>query len=156
MDATDETRVEVRPIVAEEVPLLRSCLEGLAAYHNRLDTAFSGVYPTMPIENHLEHMKDHIVNDSALIVGVFPSEGGLAGFGMASFEGAYGEIDYLFLDGELRGEGWGERILEMLLAYLRRKGAGFVDVKVVRENPAVRFYEKFDFTPRCVTLSTRL
>lgn len=152
----DENNEEIRSLTSDEVPLLRPCLEGLAAYHNRVAASFSGVYPTMPIATHLEHMKEHIRNDTALIIGLFLADGTLGGFGMASYEDAYGEIDYLFVHKSLRGEGRGGQILDLLLAYLREKKVEFVDLKVVLGNPAKRFYQKYGFAVRSETMSLQI
>lgn len=152
----DENNEEVRSLTCDEVPLLRPCLEGLAAYHNRVAVSFSGVYPTMPVDTHLAHMKDHVANDTARIVGLFLQDGTLGGFGMSSYEGSYGEVDYLFVHKSLRGEGRGRQILALLMDYLKEKKVAFVDLKVVLGNPAKRFYEKCGFATRSEVMSMHL
>lgn len=153
---TQKRKEEVRPLTPEEVPLLRRCLEGLATYHNRVARSFAGRYPIMPIDVHLSHMREHLVNGTALLVGLFFPDGRIRGFGMASYEGDYGEIDYLFIDKELRGDGRGDKIMERLLSFLDEKGVGFVDLKVVLGNPARRFYEKYGFRVRTEVMSRTL
>lgn len=151
-----EDKETLRPITPDEVPLLRPCLEKLAAYHNQVATSFSGIYPTMPIDTHLAHMKDHINHGTALLVGLFLPDGTLGGFGMASHEDNYGEIDYLFINNELRGGGRGGRILGMLQEYLKGQGVRFIDLHVVLGNPAKRFYQSFGFKKRSETLSMEI
>ena len=146
----------IRTVREDEVSLLRPCLEGLAAYHNQMAEDFAGVYPTMPIDSHLGHMKEHIVNDTALLLGLFPPEGGLAGFAMASYEGEYGEIDYLFIDESLRDSGFGGQMMEAMLAWLKEKGVTFIDLKVIVGNPAKDFYKNFGFRPRAEVMSLRV
>lgn len=146
----------IRSLTSDEVPLLQPCLESLAAFHNRVASSFRGMYPIMPIEVHLNHMKDHVNNGTAIIVGLFMPDGTLGGFGMASNEGAFGEIDYLFVRKELRGGRRGDRIMRRLLDFLRERNVSFVDINVVKGNPAAKFYEKFDFVPRSEILSRRL
>ncbi len=149
------TQAIIRPITAEEVQLIQPCLEGLADHHNQTAADFSGIYPTMPIENHLKHMKEHVENNTALLLGLFLDDGSLAGFGMASAEAGYGEIDYLYVRNDLRGSSWGGQILEKLLEYLDQTGVRLIDVKVVDGNPARNFYEKHGFSLRSVVLSRK-
>lgn len=145
----------IRGLTCDEIPLIRPCLEGLAAYHNHVAKAFRGIYPTMPIDTHLMHMRDHVANDTALLLGLFRTDGTLGGFGMASYEDGYGEIDYLYLCKELRRGGYGGKILEKLLAYLKAKNVGFVDLQLVMGNPSKSFYEKHGFRPRSEIMSMR-
>ena len=148
--------MEIRTLTAAEVPLLRDCMEGLAAYHNKTALSFAGAYPMMPTETHLAHMAEHIENKTALILGLFSRDGTLSGFAMASHEGKFGEVDYLFIKKKLRGERFGRLLLEHLLAHLRKNGVDFVDVHVVLGNPAKSFYEKFGFQLRSETLSVKI
>lgn len=146
----------IRDLNEEEVPLLRALLEELADYHNRVASSFAGAYPTMPIDLHIRHMRDHVRERTACIVGLFAEGGGLGGFGMASAESGYGEIDYLYIGEDLRGRGYGNDLMERLLAYLKERGAELVDIKVVLGNPARRFYQKYGFTLRSEVISKRI
>ena len=146
----------LRALVPGEVPLLRRPMEKLAEYHNKVAAGFRGMYPTMPIDTHLAHMEEHLRNDTARIIGLFLADGTLGGFGMASHESGYGEIDYLFVDENIRGKSHGGKILKQLHAYLKEKGVRFVDLQVVIGNPAKQFYEKHGFAPRSETLSKRI
>lgn len=152
----ENPKFSLRILTWDEVPLIAPCLRGLAAFHNRLETAFRGLYPVMPIELHLERMREHVVGGSACLVGLFLSDGSPGGFGMASFEGEYGEVDYLFVNEELRERGCGGLIMDRLLAYLEEKKVGIIDVKVVIGNNALEFYERYGFAPRTVVLSKRV
>ena len=146
----------IRELKSEEVPLLKDCMEGLAEYHNRVALSFAGEYPMMPVDVHLRHMAEHIENSTALILGVFSKNGKLSGFAMASCEGRFGEIDYLFIKKKLRGERFGKLLVQRLLVYLKKRGVDFVDVHVVLGNPAKSFYEKFGFQLRSETLSMKI
>lgn len=146
----------LRHLAPDEIPLVAPCLRRLADFHNSLETSFKGLYPTMPTEVHLAHMRDHVANDTARIVGLFLPDGSLRGFGMASYEGDYGEVDYLFVNEELREQGCGGMILDQLLAYLDEKAIRLIDINVVDGNPARDFYEKYGFVPRSVVLSRRM
>ncbi len=148
--------MQIRELKSAEVPLLKDCLESLAAYHNRVALSFAGAYPMMPVDTHLHHMAEHIENHTALILGLFSKDGALSGFGMASHEGRFGEIDYLFIKKKLRGERFGRLLLQRLLVHLRKKGVDFVDVHVALGNPAKSFYEKFGFQLRSETLSIKM
>jgi GNAT superfamily N-acetyltransferase len=131
-------------------------MEGLADYHNKVASSFAGSYPMIPTAVHMGYMAEHIENKTALILGVFSKDGSLSGFAMASYEGRFGEVDYLFIKKKLRGERFGRLLLERLLAHLKKSGVDFVDVHVVLGNPAKTFYEKFGFQLRSETLSVKL
>ncbi len=148
--------MEIRELKSEEVHLLKDCMEGLAAYHNKVAASFAGAYPMMPTDAHLGHMAEHIRNKTALILGLFSRDGTLSGFAMASHEGRFGEVDYLFIKKKLRGERYGKLLMQKLLAHLKKNGVDFVDVHVVLGNPAKSFYEKFGFQLRSETLSVRM
>lgn len=143
----------IRPIAGEEVPLIKPLLEQLASHHNRVALSFSGVYPTLPIDSHITHMKEHVRDGTAHLIGAFLPDGALGGFGMASVEGGYGEVDYLIVNEDMRGGGMGGAILAQLLDYLKNAGATLVDVKVVHGNPARDFYETHGFALRTDVLS---
>lgn len=148
--------MEIRELTPGEVPLLKDCMEGLAAYHNTVAQSFAGSYPMMPADVHLAHMAEHITNKTALILGLFSRDGSLSGFAMASHEGRFGEVDYLYIQKKLRGERFGELLMKRLLAHLKKSGVDFVDVHVVLGNPARTFYEKFGFQLRSETLSVKI
>ncbi len=82
--------------------------------------------------------------------------GDIAGFGMASFSGKNGEIDFLYLRPHLRRQNLGAKLYARLLEFLRQNGVEFIDVKVVKGNPAVKFYQRHGFHTRSVTLSLPL
>ncbi len=146
----------IRELKSDEVHLLRDCMEGLAAYHNKVALSFAGDYPMMPTDVHLGHMAEHIENRTALILGLFSRDGTLSGFAMASHEGRFGEVDYLFIKKKLRGERFGKLLLQRLLVHLKKNGVDFVDVHVALGNPAKSFYEKFGFQLRSETLSMKI
>ena len=146
----------IRELASDEVPLLKECMEGLAAYHNKVAASFAGDYPMMPVDTHLGHMAEHVGNGTALILGLFSRDGGLSGFAMASHEGRFGEVDYLFIKKKLRGERFGKLLMQRLLVHLKKRGVDFVDVHVVLGNPVKSFYEKFGFQLRSETLSMKI
>lgn len=148
--------MEIRELASSEVHLLKECMEGLAEYHNRVAASFAGAYPMMPVDVHLGHMAEHIEKQTALILGLFSKDGSLSGFAMASHEGRFGEVDYLFIQKKLRGERYGKLLMQRLLVHLKKCGVDFVDVHVVLGNPAKSFYEKFGFQLRSETLSMRI
>ncbi len=148
--------MQIRELKPTEVHLLKDCLDSLARYHNNVALSFAGDYPMMPVETHLGHMADHIENHTALILGLFSKDGSLSGFAMASREGRFGEVDYLFIKKKLRGERYGKLLMQRLLVYLKKQGVDFVDVHVALGNPAKSFYEKFGFQLRSETLSIKI
>ena len=151
-----EDDYEIRPVTESEVSLIKPLLDQLAAHHNEVAASFSGVYPPIPAASHIVDMKEHVRNGTAYIPGAFFPDGSLGGFGMASSEGTYGEVDYLVVREDMRGGGMGGALLDALLGYLARVGVLLIDVKVANGNPAITFYERYGFSLRCSVLSLRL
>ena len=64
-----------------------------------------------------------------------------------------GEIESLGVIPQLRGQGIGTRLLEVLIASLNRAGVDDLVLGVVPGNPAISLYERFGFRPTWTYLS---
>lgn len=145
----------IRALSAEEIPSLAGMMRDLAEHHNKVSVSFSGAYPVIPIDEQLKHAVKEVEKNTALVEAVF-YKGGMMGFGKASYDGDYGEIDFLYLAKELRGRGIGELLLNQLIDYLKEKAVKHIDLKVILGNPAKRFYKRNGFVVRSEIMSLRL
>lgn len=144
-----------RLLAAAEVPCLVKPMRELADYHNRVAKSFAGCYPVIPVEKQLGELAEQIEAKKGMAEAIFDGED-VVGFGAATFEGHYGNIDFLYIREELRRKRHGHRLLKNMLAFLRANGVTFIDLKVVRGNPARRFYENHGFRPRTEVMTMRI
>lgn len=142
-------------LTAEEVPQIAGLLAELATHHNEVALVFAGRYPIYSLETQVEEAQKMVAEGEAR-VDVVRKNGELAGFGMASISGRNGEIDFLYVSPRLRSRGLGKKLMDRLMAFLRDKNAAFVDLRVVRGNPAKRFYKKYGFQTRSEILSMEM
>jgi len=146
--------MDIRRLEAEEVGLLRDGLMALAQYHNAIPSTFSEVYPTVPIDEQLAETARQVSEDRAQVEAAF--EGNTpVGFCKTSASRTLGVIDYLFVREEFRGKGYGGRLMEGALAYLRGRGVDLIDLRVVTGNPAQQIYEKYGFRVRSLIMSRK-
>lgn len=148
--------MEIRALNADEVCILEKHLPELADYHNRVASSFSGVYPIVPPAEALRDTAKSIQEGSAHAEALFDDEGAVAGYCVVHRHAETGDIDWLNVREDVRGEGWGRVLLERGLKYLRGNGVQLVDALVVRGNPAKEFYRELGFKTRMEVMSKRL
>ena len=54
-------------------------------------------------------------------------------------------IDYVFVNPEFRGKGFGKKLIQTAIDFFNAKGCTFIDLQVVPDNPAKKLYESFGF-----------
>lgn len=144
--------MEIVTLSGDQTSRLIPILRELAAYHNTVAEDFSGVYPVYSLERQMEEAGEMVDKGEAQI-DVVLENGEIAGFGMASFSGKNGEIEFLYLRPHLRRRGLGDKLYQRLAAFLEANGVEFVDLLVVKGNPAKRFYRKRGFRVRSELMS---
>lgn len=144
-----------RVLTGAEAPCLAKPMRELAEYHNRVAKSFSGCYPVIPVEKQLGELAEQIDAGKGRAEALFDGDEVVA-FGAATFEGHYGNIDFLYVREDLRRKRHGHRLLKNMLAFLRANGVTLIDLKVVRGNPARRFYENHGFRPRTEVMTMRI
>lgn len=127
-----------------EVYRLEECLKELAEHHNAVSLHFRGQYPKRPFRETLEMFEDDLKNGKSRI-GVIEKEGRILGFCKADACGAEGAIDYLIVLKAFRGCGYGEKLADWALDFLRKSGVSRIEVRVADGNDALGFYEKYGF-----------
>lgn len=144
--------MKIRELTARQVTLVGPCLEGLAAYHNSIGSAFSGAYPTLSNEWTLDRMYERLQADAGLLCAAFEGEE-VVGCVYASVVESVGMLDILYVAEEARGRGYGDALMQKALEFFGEQGVDIVDIRVVEGNPAARFYEKYGFKTRALVMS---
>lgn len=139
-------------LTPDELPRLLSAMAALARHHNRVAADFAGMYPIYPPARQLDETADLIARGEARVE-AFTEDGEILGYCHASYSGGNGEIDFLYVAPDARGDGLGSTLLESALDWLRAQGAAFVDLTVVDGNPAADLFARYGFRPRCRVLS---
>ncbi len=147
--------MEIITLRGNETGRLLGILGELATYHNDVAEDFAGFYPIYAFDTQVREAGEMIDDGSARIDAVL-EDGDIAGFGMASFSGKNGEIDFLYLRPHLRRRGLGAKLYNRLLRFLEDNGVEFIDVRVVKGNPAKRFYQRHGFRTRSDVMSLPL
>lgn len=148
--------MQFRVLEPEEIATLKGPLTDLEAHHNEVAETFSGVYPIMPVDETIEDAMALVRENRARVEILLDDDGNIAGFSNAQHHGENGEINWLYVRDDLRGQGWGKQLFDNALDYLRDHGVHLVDLFVVRGNPAREFYEAAGFEERVAVLSMRL
>jgi len=146
--------MDIRLLEVGEVGLLRDELMALAQYHNAIPSTFTGVYPTVPVDETLEEISQQVTEGRAQVEAMFEGDM-LIGFCKASASRTLGVVGLLFVREEFRGKGYGRRLMEGALSYLRGRGVDLIDLRMVAGNPAQALYEKYGFQVRSVIMSRK-
>ncbi|UOQ92187.1 GNAT family N-acetyltransferase [Halobacillus shinanisalinarum] len=138
----------------EDIELLESCLIDLANYHNSVAQNFKGIYPLKTYRETLDDIKKQVRENSGLVYGVL-LDGSAIGFCKISFEGKNGKLDYLYVNKEYRGEGYGRLLMEWAMSEFQKNKIHMIDLKIVEGNPISEMYKKYGFEPR-LTVMTKI
>lgn len=147
--------MDYRLLRPEEMPLLTPLMRALSDYHNAIAETFAGIFPVRPREDQTRELGEQIAVDKGRVEITLENNEPIA-FCAGTFEKNYGTIDFLYVREAMRGKGIGGRLLTGQLDYFREKGVTFVDLGVVRGNPAAEFYERHGFEFRSRIFSRKL
>lgn len=134
----------MREITAEEVQKLGGCLQSLAEYHNEVSTYFKGNYPSRPYEDTLKLFEEALVKKTSHIA-VEEADNRIVGFCKIDMCDENGKLDYLVIQKEYRGKGYGKSLMDWAMQLFDRCGVHHIEVKVVDGNEAIHLYEKYGF-----------
>ena len=133
-----------RELDIREIHLLKNCVEGLAAHHNRVSVNHAGLFPRRPAQQTLELFRQGMEQGKSRILGCFEEER-VVGFCKIDVEPPNGKLDYLFVEEDWRGKGLGRTLMDWAMDTFRANGARRLEVKVIDGNPAIHLYEKYGF-----------
>ena len=142
----------MREINPNETDKLYECLEALAEHHNQVSVYFKGHYPQTPSEQKIRQFESELEEGRAHIA-VAENDGKAIGFCKINTDARPGVLEYLVVLDRERGKGYGAAFMDWALNTFRELGINDIDVKVVYDNEAIRFYEKYGFRTRSVILT---
>ena len=142
----------MREINPNETDKLYECLEALAEHHNQVSVYFKGHYPQTPSEKKIRQFESELEEGRARIA-VAENDGTVIGFCKINTDARPGVLEYLVVLDRERGKGYGAAFMDWALNTFRELGINDIDVKVVYDNEAIRFYEKYGFRTRSVILT---
>lgn len=142
----------MREINPNETDKLYECLEALAEHHNQVSVYFKGHYPQTPSEQKIRQFESELEEGRARIA-VAENDGKVIGFCKINTDARPGVLEYLVVLDRERGKGYGAAFMDWALNTFQTLGINDIDVKVVYDNEAIRFYEKYGFRARSVILT---
>ena len=142
----------MREINPNETDKLYECLEALAEHHNQVSVYFKGHYPQTPSEQKIRQFESELEEGRARIA-VAENDGKVIGFCKINTDARPGVLEYLVVLDRERGKGYGAAFMDWALNTFQTLGINDIDVKVVYDNEAIRFYEKYGFRTRSVILT---
>lgn len=148
--------MKTRLLNADDVPMLAEHLLPLAEYHNRVAESFAGMYPLVPFEKALADTAEMLAKGEARAEVLYDDQGRVAGYCVVHFHDNSADIDWLFVREDLRGSGWGKKLLDNALQFAKENGAEIIDLLLVKGNPAKKFYADFGFETRMEVMTRRL
>ena len=142
----------MREINPNETDKLYECLEALAEHHNQVSVYFKGHYPQTPSEQKIRQFESELEEGRARIA-VAENDGKVIGFCKINTDARPGVLEYLVVLDRERGKGYGAAFMDWALNTFQTFGINDIDVKVVYDNEAIHFYEKYGFRARSVILT---
>ncbi|MCB2200802.1 GNAT family N-acetyltransferase [bacterium] len=127
----------------------------LRNYHAERSTWFSDVFRTKPWEKRRRELKAKAENGGLRVSLVVQDDAdGPVGYCVSTLDGSgIGEIDSLYVDPELRGEGIASSLIEDHLAWLRNNTANPIRLYVAEGNEGVmELYRRFGFRHHSLSL----
>ena len=134
----------MREITAVETPKLVKCLQALAAYHNEVSTNFKGDYPSRSYEKTLKLFEESLLNQTSHIA-VVEENDTIVGFCKIDVFERKGKLDYLVVQKEYRGKGYGKLLMNWAMQSFTGYNGHHIEVKVIDGNEAITLYEKYGF-----------
>ncbi|MBQ3177099.1 MAG: GNAT family N-acetyltransferase [Clostridia bacterium] len=146
-----------RMLQAAEAACLKESLLGLGQYHNEIAENREYIYPTVDVSVSVETIASGIREGNMLARTAWDGDT-LAGFCVIGLDraGRVGELKYLYTAEEYRGMGLGGTLTDWAMETFAKAGMERIDLRVVIGNPAVGFYEKYDFAPRILVMSKKI
>lgn len=142
--------VQIRRATPRDIKEILPVWGQLATFHSALDPAFTPS-PHWPRE-YSAYLRTLMSRDDAIAV-VAKDDSGVVGYAVGRtmtlppfFEHRHrGYIHDVFVQEGYRRHGIGRRLVEEILAWLRRRGVTLVELTVAANNEAVPFWERLGF-----------
>jgi ribosomal protein S18 acetylase RimI-like enzyme len=112
---------------------------------------FKDHYRNFTFESRCEDFSE--LTDEDIKITVINNSGSIVGYCVSSIKKGIGEIDSVYIDAEYRNEGYGKKLIEISLNWLKESNCRKIMVAVANGNEkAFGFYMKMGFYPRLTYL----
>jgi len=140
--------IEITDISIEEINCIKELWEELNKIHYKDSVYFKDHYNSFTFERRIE--KFTAVNASNIKISVAKENDAVLGYCISTKEGSNGEIDSLFTDTKIRGQGIGKQLLNRHVEWLKENGCSKLRVAVSygHESAVKNFYNKAGFYER--------
>lgn len=142
---------EIKEITKEELPKIKNLWEELNRIHMDDSSYFKEHYKLFTFEERIKKFKK--ISTKCIKIDVIKKSNRYLGYCISTKENDKGELDSLFILDELRGKGYGEKLVERSLSWLKSLNCKNICVSVAQGHESViPFYQKFGLRPRLTVL----
>lgn len=146
--------MDIREIDKAEVNKLLECISALSEYHNKVSVNFKGYYPKKPYKDTLASFSENLESGISKIA-VIESTDKVIGFCKIDTLQNAGNLDYLMVLQEYRGNDYGKMLMDWAMEQFRGSNISDIEVRVVDGNETIHFYEKYGFKMKSHILGYR-
>jgi len=139
--------VELKDIAKEKISCIRNLWEKLNKIHYDDTVYFEDFYESFTFEKRIASLARK--DDQDLKITIVVDGPKYLGYCISSIDGAYGEVDSIYLDDDLRGRGIGTKLIEQHVAWMKGRGCERIRLAVSFGHDSVRdFYHRIGFFER--------
>ena len=132
-----------------EIDRVRRLWERLTESNSRRSAHFGGYFSTFQFDIRKRFLSEALEAGGQFRMFTLDGADGTShGFCAVTYHSGQGcgDVEMLFVEEELRGLGWGSRLLERALGFLREQGVENIGIEVAYGNdPAIALYRRFGF-----------
>ncbi len=130
---------------------IKDLWEQLNEIHLRDSHFFKDHYETFTFENRCRKFED--IPEDHIRIEIIEDRDRVIGYCISTMEKGIGEIDSLFIEKEYRKSGYGSKLVENSVSWLKTGGCERIVVPIAEGHESVfGFYQKFRFYPRMTYL----
>ena len=132
---------------------LYDLLQELVNHHNNVSKYFKGEYPSKPLCEKINEIKEKVKNGISNI-DTIRLNNEIVAFSIYYIENNIGTLEYLFTSEKNRNMGYGQILMNNIMTYFTEKDVKKIEVMVVYGNDgAKRFYNRYGFQIKSEILS---
>ena len=148
--------VIIENLSSTEIESILPLLKFLADHDNKVSIYYSGMYPTKPFEETIAEISKKVEKGYSK-VDVIRNEGKVIGFCQYTIKDNIGELNYLVVLPECKGQGYGKLLIEKALKYFETQQVNNITLGTVYGNDnTVIFYEKYGFKIEALIMSKNM
>lgn len=134
----------IKEITINDIESLRPLMECLSFHHNNVSANFKGTYPRHSDDQRIARFKNEVLQEKSKIFGCYVDDK-IVGVIKIDLNEPQGVIDYLVVQEEYRGFGFGDALMNMAMLTFKEYGIKDIELHVVYGNDTVNFYERYGF-----------